>query len=99
MQILLDTHILIWAIDSPVRLGAETRETLENPENDVFFSVASIWEIAVKCGLKRADFRFDPAEVVRAAGETGFVEMPIRAEAAARVASLPVFIRTRSIAF
>ncbi|RYI82698.1 MAG: PIN domain nuclease, partial [Acetobacteraceae bacterium] len=56
MRLLLDTHILLWALDTPARLDDRTRALLEDPANEVLFSAASIWEIAIKARLGRADF-------------------------------------------
>ena len=89
MRVLLDTHVLVWALAEPRRLDAETRATIESGANDVLFSAASIWEIAIKAGLGRSDFAFDPAEISRAALETGFIELAVRSNAAALVAQLP----------
>lgn len=93
MRLLLDTHILLWALAEPVRLGPEARATIEDPENEVLFSAASIWEVAIKAGLGRPDFAFDPHEVACGAVEAGFVELPVRADAAAQVAGLPLYHR------
>ena len=57
MRLLLDTHILLWAANEPERLSAATRALVENPNNDVVFSAISIWEIAIKTGRGRDDFR------------------------------------------
>jgi PIN domain nuclease of toxin-antitoxin system len=89
LRILLDTHVLLWAIDRPRLLDAATRAQLENPGNEVLFSSASIWEIAIKAGLKRADFQAEPEKVAEAARATGFSELPITAAVAATVADLP----------
>ncbi len=89
MRLLLDTHLLLWALAEPERLGSALRELIEDPENEVLFSAASIWEVAIKAGLGRTNFAVRPEEVVRAAVAAGFAELPIRAEVAARVADLP----------
>lgn len=89
MRLLLDTHILLWALGEPIRLDATTRALIEDPENDVLFSAASIWEIAIKAGLGRIDFNVRPEEIALAARTVGFVELPVRANAAALVANLP----------
>ena len=68
---LLDTHVLLWALAEPRRLDRETRSTIESGETEVLFSAASIWEIAIKAGLGRGDFTFDPAEIARAALDAG----------------------------
>ena len=59
-------------------------------ETGVVFSVASIWEIAIKASLKRSDFGVHPDDIVSAAIKTGFTELPIRSDAAALVADLPL---------
>lgn len=89
MRILLDTHLLIWSLDEPVRLPEHVRDAVEAPENEILFSVVSIWEAAIKFALGRSDFPYEPADLVAAALETGFVEAPIKSDAAVRVSSLP----------
>lgn len=89
MRLLLDTHVLLWALMEPERLEPPGRELLEAPGNDVMFSAASIWEVAIKAALDRSDFRVSPAEIAGAAVDSGFAELPVRADAASRVAALP----------
>jgi PIN domain nuclease of toxin-antitoxin system len=93
MRVLLDTHVLLWALAEPRRLDRETRATIESGDNEVLFSAASIWEIAIKAELGRSDFGFDPAEIARAALDTGFTELPVRSNAAAHVGRLPLLHR------
>jgi PIN domain nuclease of toxin-antitoxin system len=93
MRLLLDTHVLLWAVSEPARLNAGTRDLLEDTANEVLFSAASIWEIAIKAKLGRADFAVHPEQIARAARETGFVELPVSAAAAARVVDLPLHHR------
>jgi PIN domain nuclease of toxin-antitoxin system len=93
MRLLLDTHVLLWALGEPARLDARTRALLEDPTHEVLFSAASIWEIAIKARLGRADFAVRPEEIARAARDTGFTELPVRADAAAQVVDLPLHHR------
>ena len=93
MRLLLDTHLLLWALHDPARLDAGTRDLLEDPRQEVMFSAASIWEIAIKARLGRADFAIRPELVARAARQTGFAELPVAADDAARVATLPLHHR------
>jgi len=93
MRVLLDTHILLWALAEPHRLDRETRATIESSDTEVLFSAASIWEIAIKSGLGRSDFAFDAEEIAQAALDTGFTEISVRAKAAALVARLPLLHR------
>lgn len=88
MRLLLDTHVLLWALAAPQQLGSAIRAEIEDRNNEVLFSAASIWEIAIKSALKRADFLISPENVVTAALHSGFTELPVRSVAAARVASL-----------
>jgi len=89
MRILLDTDVLLWALIEPKRLSRDVRTAIEDERNDVLFSAASIWEIAIKSTLKKRGFRFTAEQIVTAAATSGFAELPIRATAAARVAELP----------
>ncbi|HYZ39689.1 MAG TPA: type II toxin-antitoxin system VapC family toxin [Stellaceae bacterium] len=93
MRVLLDTHVLLWALGQPDRLDEDTRATIESTKTEVLFSAASIWEIAIKARLGRADFPVKPAEIAQAALDTGFIELAIRSSAAALVAELPLLHR------
>lgn len=73
----------------PGPLGAPARTALEDPDNEVMFSAASIWEIAIKAALGRADFQVPPAHSLEAAKDSGFEELPVRSAAALLVATLP----------
>jgi PIN domain nuclease of toxin-antitoxin system len=86
---LLDTHVLLWALVEPERLDQDSRAAIRSGVNAVLFSSASIWEIAIKAGLRRADFVVDPVEVVREAVAAGLTELALRSSAAVLVAELP----------
>ena len=79
-RILLDTHMLIWALDETSRLPKEVREAIQEPENEELFSSASIWEIAIKTRLRRADFSERPEWIAMEAIDVGFTELPIVAD-------------------
>jgi len=64
MKLLLDTHLLLWAAGAPDRLSPTARQLLEDPLNELLFSAASFWEIAIKRALGRSDFHVD-ARVMR----------------------------------
>jgi PIN domain nuclease of toxin-antitoxin system len=93
MRLLLDTHILLWALMEPSRLQDDLRGLLEDLDNDVLFSAASVWEMAIKAALGRADFRVSPERIVGAARESGFIELPVAVRAALKVATLPPYHR------
>ena len=88
MRALLDTHVLLWALAEPARLPEDFRILIEDRGNEVLFSAASIWEIAIKASLGRRDFNVNPGEVAQAAIDSGFMELPVRSSAAARVMDL-----------
>ena len=60
LRLLPDTHILLWAAGQPEQLPAAARSLLDDFQNELVFSAASIWEVAIKRGLGRDDFRVDP---------------------------------------
>jgi PIN domain nuclease of toxin-antitoxin system len=91
--VLLDTHILLWALDAPHRLPLDIAAQIESPENMVYFSAASIWEIAIKTALGKIDFHYPPEDISQAAKDTGFVELPVSAAHGAKVAHLPLHHR------
>ena len=85
MRVLVDTHLLLWALGAPARLPAAARRVIRDA--DVYVSAASIWEISIKVALGK--LRADPHEVLAALEPAGFLSLSISAEHAARVASLP----------
>lgn len=93
MVVLLDTHVLLWALDAPQRLPPPVAALLESPKTTVYFSAASIWEVAIKAPLGKIDFAYTPEAIAQAARDTGFVELPVSAEHGAWVARLPMHHR------
>ena len=89
MKLLLDTHLLLWAANEPKRLSKAARLLLENLENDLLFSAASIWEIVIKGSLGREDFQVDARLLRRGLLENGYTELPITSEHALNVEHLP----------
>ncbi len=89
MRILLDTHLLLWAMAASRRLPRAVKTQLLDPANEVYYSAASLWEIAIKSGLRRKDFRIDLDALMKALRASGFLELPITAVHAAGVAQLP----------
>lgn len=76
-KVLLDTNILLVAIIQPDTLPHDIQQQLKDPNCTVFFSTASIWEIAIKRSLGRESFDFEPEDIYRLALETGFTELPV----------------------
>lgn len=89
MKLLLDTHLLLWAAGEPDKLSARARALMEDPGNDLVFSVASLWEITIKAGLGRTDFQVDPHLLRRGLIENGYEELPITSQHALAVRHLP----------
>jgi PIN domain nuclease of toxin-antitoxin system len=89
VKLLLDTHILLWAAGQPEKLSESARTLLTTPENGLFFSAASIWEIVIKLGLGREDFMVDPYRLRKMLIAHGYAELPVTTEHALKVYSLP----------
>ena len=88
MRLLVDTHLLLWAVASSRRLPRGARALIEDPANEVYYSATSIWEIAIKSALRRKDFRVDVPALLAALARMGFVELPVTGAHAARVVQL-----------
>ena len=86
---MLDTHLLLWAAGEPSRLSPEARALIETPENELLFSAASLWEIAIKRGLGREDFRVDVRLLRRGLLDNGYSELPVGSEHAVAIDGLP----------
>ena len=89
MKLLLDTHLLLWAAGEPRRLPKQARNLIENPENELLFSAASLWEVAIKRGLGRDDFKVDARLLRRGLLDNGYSELPIVSEHVVAIDSLP----------
>jgi PIN domain nuclease of toxin-antitoxin system len=85
VRVLLDTHLLLWALASPSKMPAAASRMIN--DEDIYVSAASIWEISIKISLGK--MRGDPREVVEALAPAGFRSLPITHEHAARVLVLP----------
>lgn len=86
---LLDTHLLLWTAEGSRRLSRVARTLINDPDNEVVFSLASLWEIAIKRNLDRDDFQVDPRLLRRGLLDNGYVELPITSEHALATESLP----------
>ncbi|MDE2804228.1 MAG: type II toxin-antitoxin system VapC family toxin [Gemmatimonadota bacterium] len=93
MTALLDTRLLLWAAGLPDRLPPELREFLNDPASEPAYSAASLWEIAIKSGVGRADFVVDPLLLRRGLLENGYSELPVTGAHAVAVDLLPAVHR------
>ena len=89
MKLLLDTHLLLWAAGEPHKLSAKARRLLADTNNELMFSAASLWEVAIKRGLGRADFQVDSRLFRRGLLDNGYLELPVFSGHAVAVDSLP----------
>ena len=89
MKLLLDTHLLLWAAGAPQRLSDEARTLLEAPANELFFSAASLWEVAIKRSLGREDFQVDARLLRRGLLDNGYSELVIGSEHVVAIDTLP----------
>ena len=89
MKLLLDTQLLLWAAGQPERLSAGPRKLLKDPRNELLFSAASLWEIAIKNTLGREDFRVEPRLLRRGLLDNGYVELPVTSQHAVNIDGLP----------
>jgi len=90
VKLLLDTHALLWAASEPDQLTAAARDGLEDGTNDVFVSIVSAWEIAIKQSLGKLELS-KPAEqwLPEVLRRTGFELAEVGLPAALRVRALP----------
>jgi len=89
VKLLLDTHVLLWAAYAPERLSNKAQQLLSDPARNLYFSVASLWEVAIKSALGRADFQVDVAELRTGLVANGYNEVAIESGHVLRVPTLP----------
>ena len=86
MNIIIDTHIFLWALSSPAKLSIAKREALEDLSNTIYVSAVTIAELMIKASFGKIQIDFDP---VKLASETGFALMDFSADAALLLKDLP----------
>ena len=77
MKILLDTHVLLWALVDDSRLDDKARMLIDDPENYIYYSAASIWEIAIKHMKNPQLIPFGPEDITRYCDDAGFLSLPV----------------------
>jgi PIN domain nuclease of toxin-antitoxin system len=81
VKVLIDTHALLWAVDQPTQLGASALAVLKNPGNRLFLSAATVWEIAIKVGLKKLSLSVPYRQwIIKAIADLGLTVLPITVE-------------------
>jgi PIN domain nuclease of toxin-antitoxin system len=93
MRLLLDTNIILWLAMDSARLNVSTRRLLGEPGVLLCYSVASLWEIAIKAQLRRDDFVVDPRRLRRTMLDADFLEWEILAEHVLAIGDLPLLHR------
>jgi PIN domain nuclease of toxin-antitoxin system len=89
MRLLLDTPVLLWTIAESRRLSAAARALIGEPDNELTFSSVSLWEVAIKAGRGRDDFRIDVSSLRRSLFDNDYVELPITGAHAVALGGLP----------
>lgn len=89
MNLLLDTHVALWAITDSPKLPKKARELIESPKSSVWISAATVWEIAIKHALKRGDMPVSGQDALRYFQESGYRFLSVEPEHAAVVGELP----------
>ena len=80
MNILLDSHILIWALSNDPRLSDKAKRYIMDSENCIYYSVISVWELTMKHMLYPREIAFNSTELITYCEEAGFVELELTAE-------------------
>ena len=91
MNLLVDTHLLLWASITPQKLSAKARILLEDEKSILWFSAVSILEVAIKHSLKRSEFRIDPRPLRAGLFQMGYTELPLEGRQALDLADMPYF--------
>lgn len=89
MTLLVDTHLLLWAAGEPQKLSRKARRLLGDPGSQLWFSAVSLWEVVIKHGLGREDFRVEPRRLRRGLIDNGWRELAISSEHAVATLDLP----------
>lgn len=89
MKLLLDTHTFIWWDSDPARLSAPVLATLRDPANEIWLSVASVWEIVIKTQLGKLTLRLPLGEIIRHQQANGLRILPVSLAHVMAVQELP----------
>jgi PIN domain nuclease of toxin-antitoxin system len=90
MNVLLDTHVALWAITDDKRLSAKARELIAGPRTTVWISAVSLWEISIKFGLGRGDMPVSGKEALHFFRDSGYRFLNIEPDHAIAVGELPL---------
>jgi len=93
MKLLLDTHTFIWFVEDAPQLPPNVKILIENPLNEIFLSIVSLWEMAIKIQLKKLDINKSIEEIINLSNQNGFILLPILSEHIVRLSKLEFFHR------
>lgn len=93
MRYLLDTHTVLWFLDDVDRLPKAVLETILDPANDKYVSIASAWELAIKISLGKLRFEGGVDHFFKVVAENGFELLPVKKGHVKRVETLPFLHR------
>jgi PIN domain nuclease of toxin-antitoxin system len=93
MKLLLDTHTFIWFVENDANLPTSSKIQIEDTDNEIFVSVISLWEIAIKVSLGKLDMTLDLPTIINLIEENGFIILPISPEHTVYVSELPFYHR------
>ena len=80
MNLLLDSHVLIWALNDDPQLSRKARDYLSNPDNLIYYSVASVWELGIMHAIRPDNVEFTPQELCHWCDEAGFEPLDVSRE-------------------
>jgi len=89
VNLLLDTHLLLWAAARDDMMSEEADALIKDPENTLWFSAASIWEVTIKRALNRPDFRTDASVLRSGLLSNGYQELAISGRHCVPLAAFP----------
>lgn len=90
MRALLDTQVALWALTDSPRLSQKARDIILEPANDIYFSAASVWEIAIKHRLARHDMPVSGDTAATLCRRAGYIELAVSSIHAAATEALPL---------
>ncbi len=88
MKLLLDTRLLLLAASQPDRLSGTALRLIRDPDNALFFSVASLWEVTIKNAAERVGLIVDARRLRRGLLDNGYEEVPVNSEHALAIGTL-----------
>ena len=87
MNIMIDTHVLLWWLDNPKKLSNQAAQLIENTENNILVSAAVVWEIVIKKSIGKL---VAPGNLIEVLQDEGFISLPITDRHAMKMEELPL---------